>query len=125
MKKWLTLLLAVVLAALLLAGCNQGQDPKPTEPVASNQETDTPTDEPDDSSEAPVDKGTITIGICQNTKVEDYDNNGFTKYLEELTGYDIVFDYFATRSDDAKTQLSTRIAGGEKLPDILYRFNIS
>lgn len=126
MKKWLTTLFAVVLAAFLLAGCEGGNETKPAESVPDNNGTQAESQDQQDTTEAePAEKKTITIGICQNTKVEDYDNNGFTRYLEELTGYDIKFDYFATRSDDAKTQLSTRIAGGETLPDILYRFGLS
>ena len=62
----------------------------------------------------------IVIGVPSNVNVVSYEeDNAFTRWLEEYTGYDIEVMPFAA---DYKTQLSTMVAGGEKLPDILLGF---
>ncbi len=75
------------------------------------------------SSKTNIKKGdgsTLTIGISSNALVEDYDNNALTKWLEETSGYNIEFQFFSSNGNECKTQLSTMMAGGEKLPDILW-----
>ena len=104
MKKGLALFLAVILALSTLIGCGGG---------GSDEDT---TKSGNDTGE----KKTLTIGLMQSATVEDYDTNGLTRWLEEKTGYDIKFQYFASTLADAKSQLATRMASGEKLPDILY-----
>ena len=64
----------------------------------------------------------LVIGIQQNTKVLSYDDNELTKLLEEKTGADIEFMFFASGQADARRQLALMIAGGEKLPDIIVGF---
>lgn len=66
------------------------------------------------------DGSTVTIGLCTSSLIEDYDNNALTKWLEETTGYNIEFTYFSSSANDAKAQISTMMAGGEKLPDIIW-----
>lgn len=104
MKKGLALFLAVILALSTLIGCGGGGSDEDTTKSGS------------DTGE----KKTLTIGLMQSATVEDYDTNGLTRWLEEKTGYDIKFQYFASTLADAKSQLATRMASGEKLPDILY-----
>ena len=67
-------------------------------------------------------KKTITIGMRENANTLDYEDNEFTKYLEEKTGVDIEFVMFANNIDEAKQQFALMVAAGEKLPDILYNF---
>ncbi len=112
MKKLISILFAVVLAAsILFAGCEGGDNP--TQP--SNQ-----TQAPGESTAAPTgERPVIKVGRLQNINVIDYDNNALTNYIEEVTGCDMQFQFFSSRVDDAKTQISARIAGGEQLPDIL------
>ncbi len=95
MKRILSALLCVALLVGLFAGCGKDGVKK-------------------------GDGSTITIGICTNALVEDYDNNALTKWLEEQSGYNIEFTYFSSNSNDAKSQIATMMAGGETLPDIIW-----
>ena len=67
---------------------------------------------------------TITIGLPLRTNVEDYDTNAFTEWLEETTGYNLEFETFQSNQADYASQLSTRMLSGEKLPDILFNFEL-
>ena len=60
----------------------------------------------------------ITIGITASAKVLDYDENAYTKWIEETCGVELIFVEFANASD-AVTQITTSVAAGEKLPDII------
>ena len=62
---------------------------------------------------------TLTIGIPNKVNVLDWEDNEFTKWLEAETGYNLEFYHFASNSGEAKSQLSTMMAGGEKLPDLI------
>ena len=104
MKKILALLLAVVLVIGVFAGCNAD---KP-EPTSGNDGTTTTTTASGDElgfvpGELPLSttKEKLVIGIMQNTKVLDYNDNYVTKTLEEMTGVDIEFMFFASGQADA------------------------
>lgn len=113
MKKWIALLLCLATLVTLLAGCGKKEETVSDQPGAST------------SGDAAADGVTITIGLPRSALVTDYDNNAFTNWLEEQTGYNIQFQYFQASTSDAKTQLSTMMVSGEKLPDILYNFQLS
>lgn len=109
MKKILALLLSVVMALSLLAGCGGGAKEK------------------DDNQQQPGNtdgKITLTIGIPKHTSVTNYDDNYYTKWLEEKTGYELKFQFFATGATDYKTQLSTMVAGKVQLPDLMIGFQL-
>lgn len=63
---------------------------------------------------------TITIGIGQNPLTTDYENNYVTQMIEEKTGVKLDFVLFPTDGTEAKQKLSLMVAGGQKLPDILF-----
>ncbi len=63
---------------------------------------------------------TLTIGIQQNINVSDYENNYFTQFMEERLNCNIEFVLFDSANATRKTQMNTMLAGGEKLPDILF-----
>ena len=125
MKKILALLLAIVLV-IGLAACGE-QAATPTQDQG-NQGGETTTVAADDLGFVPGElpltttKEKLVIGIAQNTKVLSYDDNYVTKVLEEKTGVDIEFMFFAPGQADARQQLSLMIAGKEKLPDIISGF---
>lgn len=59
----------------------------------------------------------LTIGMAQDSLVTDYDNNKFTKYLEEKMNIDLEFIIFPAQ--DAAQKLSVMINAGDELPDII------
>ena len=64
----------------------------------------------------------LTIGLVTSAMTTDYNDNEFTKWVEEQTGVELEFMQFTGSSSDAATQLSLMMAAGETLPDILLRF---
>lgn len=111
-KKFTVLLVLMLVLAAVLAGCGNG-----TANTTEAQGTD-----PTDLTEGTK---TITIGMPKSALVTDYDTNAYTVWLEEVSGYEIKFVYYAYGSADYQKQLSTETAGNQKLPDILWRFNLS
>ncbi|MBR3641805.1 MAG: extracellular solute-binding protein [Oscillibacter sp.] len=104
MKKYLAFLLAIVTLAACMTGCGK------KEPAPKGNDGEVPT---------------ITIGIKQNPNTEDYETNAFTKFIEENVGVNLDFVYFSNNASEATQQLSLMMAGGEKLPDILWFFTLS
>ena len=67
-------------------------------------------------TEEPV---TITIGITQSSMVTDYDDNYYTKLLEEKLGVDVEIVLFPANNEEAKQKLQLMVASKEELPDII------
>ena len=111
MKKVIALLLCFVMVVSVFAGC--GGD-KTTQEGGANAQAQTNGDF----------DGTITIGLPKSSLVTDYYENYYTKWLEEKTGYNIEFQFFAANANDYKTQLNTMVAGKLELPDILWSMNL-
>ncbi|MBO4410761.1 MAG: hypothetical protein J5794_01020 [Lachnospiraceae bacterium] len=144
MKK-ITKIFAALLALLMIAGalaaCTQ-QTPttapttKPTTaPTVKPGESTAPTDaaptEPQETEytghKKKRDKNTIIVGVPRNSKVEDYETNEWTLWLEETTGINLEFEYFSSTAADYRSQLATRIANweNEEMPDLLWGFTLS
>ena len=68
------------------------------------------------------DKKTLTVGLPQASTVTEYDDNAFTKYIEEALDIDIEFVLFSNASE-AMNQLSLMCAAGDELPDVLVGFS--
>lgn len=113
MKKLFALLLCLAMVVSMFAAC--GGDKK----TDNNATEATKTAESKDPSEV-----TLTIGLPKSAMVTDYYDNTYTKWLEEKTGYNLEFQFFAASATDYKSQLSTMVAGGIELPDILYGLNL-
>ncbi|MBQ7565741.1 MAG: extracellular solute-binding protein [Oscillospiraceae bacterium] len=129
-------MIALCLALLLVFGMAACGETTTTENDASTDAQQTETAAPVDAEEMgfylhPSDyqgemplvpegeKKTITIGVRTSAKVLDYNDNEFTKWIEEQTGIDVEFMQFSGSASDAATQISLMIASGERLPDIL------
>lgn len=141
MKKLICALLAVAMMLSLLTGCTsktettQAETTQETATTAATTQaateaaTEAKAEEPAEWSEEtwlPLvkdgEKKTLTIGIQQIAKVEDWDNNKLTQYIEEQTGIDVEFVFFSTDLSEAQQQMSLMAVSGEKLPDILWGF---
>lgn len=114
MKKVIALLLCFVMVVSVFAGCG---DKKTTQDGGKTDAGQTQNQNADWD-------GTITIGLPKSALVTDYYENYYTKWLEEKSGYNIEFQFFAANANDYKTQLNTMIAGKLELPDILWSMNL-
>ena len=62
-------------------------------------------------------KTVLTILLQEQTLVEDYDTNAYTKYLEDTLNIDIQFEFLpATNPGD---KLAVMISSAQKLPDVV------
>ena len=133
MKKFFALLLAVIMV-ISMAAC------APAEPAGTTAgKADTTTAANDTTAAATTTEGvspawtdpecfdltgivednTITIGIRSSSSVLSYEDNAYTKWLEDITGLKIEFVFFADNGDEAKQQLNLMVANQEKLPDLI------
>ena len=134
-KRFSSLLIITLLIVSLVVGCTGKQ------PAGGDQETPAPTEgtKPDDNDQDngtdegkwdpnvneagvfPIVKEKISLSIFiflhPDSKVTDYDDNEFTKWLEEKTNIDLEFE--APAMDDANTRIQLLLTTGE-YPDILY-----
>lgn len=63
-------------------------------------------------------KTKLTIGVKSDALIMDLKNNALTKWVEEKCNVDLTFQEFAGGTD-IPTQISTRIAARQELPDIV------
>ncbi len=66
-----------------------------------------------------ADRPTLTILMAQDTYVEDYDTNAFTKYIEDAMNVNLEFELLPANTNDAADKLAVMISSGQKLPDII------
>ena len=96
-KRIISIFLVLVIASGLLAGC------KKEEAVDSG-------------------KRTLTVGIPQSSVTPDYDTNKFCTYLEEKTGIDIKWKYYANAPQNYKQQITLACSANDELPDVFLGF---
>ena len=123
MRKWIAMLLCVVML-FALAAC--GETGETANGGGMGSVNDLIAADSDYHGELPLvaegEQKTLTIGIVNAGKVTDYNDNAYTAWLEEKTGINLEFVQFAGTTKDAATQISLMMAAGEKLPDILWAF---
>ncbi len=124
----LAMLLCLTMVIGIFAGCKK-EETKTTDAPETTADAPAGTDETTGGADVEVQRlplvaegedNVITIGLKKATTVEDYDTNAFTLWLEETTGVDIEFVYFASDNSEAATQLALMVSGGEELPDIIW-----
>lgn len=135
-KRMLSLVLMVCMLASMLVACVEGTNSKETTNSTQKENEGTQGESQEASTGAPSDAFehdpllnelgkepyvkepvTITIGLKQNTNILSYDDNHYTKMMEELTGVNLEFVLFA--GGDAQEKLNAMAMGNEKLPDII------
>lgn len=97
MKRVVSSLLVIMILCSLLTGCGEKKT-------------------------AEVEGGKLKVGIPQKVSITDYNDNAFTKYLEENTGVDIEFVYFSSTASEYKQQLALMASSNEEFPDVLTGF---
>lgn len=102
-KRIISVLLAMIVGCSLLSGCggNEGK---------SNN---------DNGSDERV---TLSIGIPQNSNVTSYEDNAFTKYIEDSLNIDLEFVFFSSSTSENTQQISLMVSGNQELPDVLLGF---
>ena len=68
---------------------------------------------------------TLTLGVNGKANVTEWDNNKLVLWLEEMTGYNLEVEVFSADANERATQVSTIVAGGEKLPDVMFYFKLN
>ncbi|MBE7038448.1 MAG: extracellular solute-binding protein [Ruminococcaceae bacterium] len=116
MNKKLSGVVAVILCvSMLFAGCGKEEN------ITVSTENDKNVTE---SGALPIvkEKITLEIGLKSNPKVEDFDTNAFTLFLEEKTGIDLEFFTFA--STGANEKLNVMLGSNTELPEVLMGFSL-
>ena len=67
---------------------------------------------------------TLTVGLPQYSVISDYDENAFTRYLEETANVNIEFVGFSSTGSEYAQQLALMCSANEKLPDVLLGFKL-
>lgn len=60
----------------------------------------------------------LTVGVPDNTLIEDWETNGTTKLIEERGNFDLEFVVFDSNDYASKLNLMV-MAGGDELPDVI------
>ena len=73
---------------------------------------------------AEEERPTLTILMAQDTYVEDYETNAFTKFIEDSMNVNLDFELLPAA--DAADKLSVMISSGQELPDVVnYSLDIT
>lgn len=115
MKKLIAFLLCLIMVVSVLAGCG------PTAPSSGSNDGTSAANNTEDTLPEDI---TLTIGIPQNGKVEDFDTNAYTLWLEETTGYDLQFQVYEGTAADVKSQISVSMVNQDELPDIIMKVDL-
>ena len=125
MKKYLALLLALVMMLSMLAGCKpSGEDTKPSADTKPTTGTTEPKPTETTADTTPAEPQVLTIGMPKQATVENYDTQWMTKYIEENLNIDLQFVYFSSDTNELMTQFGLMVSGNEKLPDIMWGTSI-
>jgi putative aldouronate transport system substrate-binding protein len=97
----------------------QATEPQATEPAAAAASPVSP------AGEFPIvrEKVTLKVLLRPGIGVSDVEMNEFTKWLEEKTNIDLVFDVAPYDGNEAKQKLNLVLASGN-LPDLIIGFSI-
>ncbi len=129
LNKAASVLLAGTLAASMMTGCGDSND----SPEAANQETAGSSDEWEKAATDPFAPypELVTYTLGKDTQAspnfpegDDYENNGYTRYLREKLNVQNQNEFEAQGGDDYDRKVSLAITSGE-LPDIMVVSNIS
>ena len=120
MKKRRYAFLALMCAlCMIVSGCGGGENNDDSQVATTAVVADENVTAP---GELPIVKEpiTLTIGVRSSSKVKDYNNNAFTKFLEEKTGINLEFYEFPESGGLSK--INVMLGSGTELPDIITGF---
>lgn len=123
----------LLIAAFVFTACAPGTPPAAEEPAAEVPAAEEPAVGEEPAAEPVTPAGqfpvvteptTLKVLIRAANGVADFEENEYTRWLEEQTGLDLVFDVAPNNSDEAKQKLNLVLVSGE-LPDVIINFGIS
>ncbi len=117
-KRLLTVFALICVMCLVFSACGQTEvEQAVTSGVVEDDNVTAP-------GELPIvkEKIELTVGILGTSKVEDFDTNAFTKYLEEKTNIDLNFYLFPASGGYDKVKVM--LASGADMPDVLCGFGL-
>ncbi|MCL2477850.1 MAG: extracellular solute-binding protein, partial [Treponema sp.] len=123
-KKWYGILLTglfVCLALPVFAGGNQANTGSSAAGTVSNSAANVNAPGVYPICKTPI---TLDIGIRQNTSVENYDTNYYTKMLEDKGNMTLTFDIFPSGNPGTE-KLMVMVSGGATLPEVLVDFSFA
>jgi len=118
----ITLIMLLIVATVI--GCTKSDDGNKTSTSDKPDSTSDNTASDEESLKPGVlplvtEPTTLTIGISQHALTTDYEDNDFTKLLEEVTGVSLDFVLFPTDGTEAKQKFSLMVSANQQLPDIM------
>ncbi len=137
-KRFLAVALAMGMMTGSLVGCgnnNTTEDVKTSESVTTSEVVSNETEvavgfefdsKLNEVGVEPIAKETITLtlGVAQNSNIENYDTNHLTLMLEEMGNVNLEFVEYPSSEMEEKIRLMMA-GGGDDLPDIIIRNNMS
>lgn len=112
-KKWAAVTMAAVMAAGTLTGCGGTATEGNQEQPAASASVGTV------QSDSGEERQTLTVGVSQNSNVEDYESNYLTQLIEQECNVNLEFVYLPSAVDDAKSKFAIMASSNTKLPDVL------
>lgn len=113
-KRAAALGMAAVMAAAALSGCQKGNGGPAGGTDRAGGDTTAAVTEAQASGD-----NKLVVAIQTNSYVTDYDNNYFTKYLEDKLGIEIEFYQLPAATDEVRTKVSLMATSNDNLPDVL------
>lgn len=102
-KRVISILMVLVITLGLFAGCGK---------KVNNKE----------SNNGEKGERVLNVGIPQKATITSYEDNAFTKYVEEQTGIKLKFTYFASSGADYNKQIALLATSGAEMPDVFIGF---
>jgi len=121
-QKLIALLMVLSLCLSLLAGCGTKVDPTEA-PMQTDAQGDKTTEAPatDAPTEAqPAEPDKLTVWIAENLKVEDWETNAQTLWLEEQGNLDLEFITMPSADYATKVGVALTVGNVEELPDVIF-----
>ena len=114
-QKLIALLMVLCLCLSLLAGCGDGG--KTTTEAPTEAEKNTQGDESTEAAPAEPDK--LTVWVAENLKIEDWETNAQTLWLEEQGNLDLEFIPLSSSDYSTKVGMALTVGKIEDLPDVI------
>ncbi len=118
----------ILITSMLLPGCSPANNSQTTgsggsgDIVSESGTGNIDTGNLNEKGSVPVlkNKVVLTVLVNQDTNIEDFETNDYTKKLEEAVNVDLNFEYLPAGTEGDQ-KLAVMISSGSKLPDIICR----